>query len=222
MHRGWWKRDHIGVNLGCSKGIAFGSTSEQERGSKLPMFYKAAMSSSIIQQVQLPCARSNSLHDHKSSSGNMSSTMWKKGRSLKGSLLVCVYVHLQFHFTHQQLLQYNTLLPRVHMIEKMRHSEMVTDVSFCVLPPCLSVYYLLLTICLVGLFAKRFWLEKCAKQIEKLDTFCARCRSSWWLVCDQTIRFERKFFCNHCRSQRGTVARVVCILCNGGITDQRR
>jgi hypothetical protein len=84
----------------------------------LPMFYKAAMSSSTVQQMQLPCARSDSLCDHKSSCSNMSNTTWKKGRSIRGSLSVCVYVHLQFHFTHQQLLQYNTLLPRVHMIEK--------------------------------------------------------------------------------------------------------
>ncbi len=156
-HRGWWKRDRIGVNLGFSKGIAFGSSCEQER-EQLPMFYKAAMSSSPVQQMQLPCARSDSLRDHKSRSSNMSTTTWRKGRLIRGSLLLCICVHPQFHFTHQ-LLQYNILLPRMHMIEKdatLRDGgncklSCSSSMRVCLLPPSHNTRG--------WLFAKRLWIE---------------------------------------------------------------
>ncbi len=122
------------------------------------MFYKAAMSSSTVQQMQLPCARSDSLRDHKSRSSNMSTTTWRKGRSIRGSLLPCVCVHPQFHFTHQ-LLQYNILLPRVHMIEK---DAALRDGGNCKLSCSSSMRGCLLPSShnkRGWLFAKRFWIE---------------------------------------------------------------
>jgi hypothetical protein len=75
-------------------------------------------SSSVQQQVQLPCARSNSFVDHKSSSSSSSTTSrWRRG---KRSLLLLrhVCVHPQLHFTHQQLLQYHTtFVPRLYRIK---------------------------------------------------------------------------------------------------------
>jgi hypothetical protein len=46
---------------------------------------------------QLPCARSDYLFDHRSSSS--STTTWRRGRLIGRSLLLCIYVHSQFHFT---------------------------------------------------------------------------------------------------------------------------
>jgi hypothetical protein len=74
-------------------------------------------SSSVQQQVQVPCARSNSFVDHKSSSSSSTTTRWRRG---KRSLLLLrhVCVHPQLHFTHQQLLQYyTTFVPRLHRIK---------------------------------------------------------------------------------------------------------
>ncbi len=86
----------------------------------LPMFLRAAMSSSTVQQVKLPCTTFDSLLDHKSSSSsNSSTTTWRRGRSLRKSLLprVCV-THPQFYFTtYQQILQCIALLRRAHGIE---------------------------------------------------------------------------------------------------------
>ncbi len=151
MHRGWWKRDRIGE-------LHFDLVVDKREREQLPMFYKAAMSSSTVQQMQLPCARSDSLRDHKSRSSNMSTTTWRKGRSIRGSLLLCVCVHPQFHFTHQ-LLQYNILLPRVHMIEK---DAALRDGGNCKLSCSSSMRGCLLPFShnkRGWLFAKRFWIE---------------------------------------------------------------
>jgi len=66
-------------------------------------------------EVQLPCARSNSFLDHKRR--RRSTTRWIRGRSIKRSLPLRVWVHPQLQFTHQQLLQYTALLPRAHRTE---------------------------------------------------------------------------------------------------------
>jgi hypothetical protein len=82
------------------------------------VFCEAPMPSSTVQQVQLPCASSDSLLHHNSSRGSSSSpTTWRRGKSISRSLLLRVCVHPQFDFTHRQLLQYVALLPRVHGIE---------------------------------------------------------------------------------------------------------
>jgi hypothetical protein len=67
-----------------------------------------------MQQVQFLSARSNSVLDLKSSS---STTAWWRGTSTKRSLLLCVCVNPQFHFTHQQIMQYTALLLRVYRAE---------------------------------------------------------------------------------------------------------
>jgi hypothetical protein len=69
-----------------------------------------------VQQMQLPCARSDSLPDHKTTT-TTTTTTWRRGRSIGRSLLLRVCVQPQFHVTHQQLLQYTKLLPRAHRIE---------------------------------------------------------------------------------------------------------
>jgi hypothetical protein len=48
-----------------------------------------------VQQVKLPCTTFDSLLDHKSSSSssNSSTTTWRRGRSLRKSLLLRVCVH---------------------------------------------------------------------------------------------------------------------------------
>ncbi len=90
---------------------------ERERESNCQCFCEGIMYSSTVQQVQLPCARSDSLIDHKSSISSSSTATWRGGRSIRRSLQLRVCVHPQFHFTHQQLLQYTVLLPRAHGIE---------------------------------------------------------------------------------------------------------
>ncbi|KAH8958034.1 hypothetical protein BDL97_07G123400 [Sphagnum fallax] len=72
-------------------------------------------SSSSLQQFQSLCARSRPFLDHK---GSVSSTStWRRGSSTRRSMLLRVCVHLQFHCTHQQLLQHAALLPRAHQIQ---------------------------------------------------------------------------------------------------------
>ncbi|KAH9540911.1 hypothetical protein CY35_14G031200 [Sphagnum magellanicum] len=67
--------------------------------------------------VQLSsCASSNSLLEFKD--GSSSTTPWRRGSSTGSSLLLRVCVHPQFRFTHRKLLQYTSLLPRAHPIEK--------------------------------------------------------------------------------------------------------
>ncbi len=127
MHRGCWKIDHIGVNVGRSKGMSFGSTCQRERERNCQCFYETAMSSTTVPQVKLPCARSDALRDQKSTSNSRSTTTWRRGRLIRGSLLLCVCVLSQFHFTHYQLLQYNALLPRVYVIE----TDAALRDSFC-------------------------------------------------------------------------------------------
>jgi hypothetical protein len=90
---------------------------ERERESNCQCFCEAIMYSSTVQQVQLPCARSDSLIDHKSSISSSSTATWRGGSSIRRSLQLRVCVHPQFHFTQQQLLQYTALLPRAHGIE---------------------------------------------------------------------------------------------------------
>jgi hypothetical protein len=73
-----------------------------------------AMSSSAVQQEQLPCARSNYFLNHKSS---CSTTSCRRGRCTRRNLLLGVCVHPLFHFTHQQLSQYTALLSGPRLIE---------------------------------------------------------------------------------------------------------
>jgi hypothetical protein len=75
-------------------------------------------SSSSLQQVSLPCSRSNSFLDHKRRRSNRSSSTTTRKRGRRSFLLLRVCVHPPLHFTHQQqLLQYTALLPRAHGIE---------------------------------------------------------------------------------------------------------
>jgi hypothetical protein len=67
-----------------------------------------------MQQVQILSARSNSFLDLKSSS---STTTWWRGTLTRRSLLLRVCLNPQFHFTHQQIMQYTALLLRVYWIE---------------------------------------------------------------------------------------------------------
>jgi hypothetical protein len=90
---------------------------ERERESNCQCFCEARMYSLTVHQVQLPCARSDSLIDHKSSISSSSTATWRGGSSIRRSLELRVCVHPQFHCTHQQLLKYTALLPRAHGIE---------------------------------------------------------------------------------------------------------
>ncbi len=89
---------------------------ERERAIAKVSFCEVVMSSSssVQQQVRLPCARSNSFVDHKNSSSSSITTRWRRGKREVGH--VCV--HPQLHFTHQQLLQYyTTFVPRLYRIK---------------------------------------------------------------------------------------------------------
>jgi hypothetical protein len=149
----------------------------------------------------------------------------ERGRSTKTmSLLLHVCLHSQRPSTNQQTLHYSPLLrPRAHGIETEAALRDHRNCKLsCVVPLRVSVYWLLLTVLVLGLFAEWFWPGNRRKQIEKLDTFCAARRTSGWLLCDQTISFEREFFCGPCRSERNSGGCSFWILHNGGITDQRR
>jgi len=112
------------------------------------------MSLSSVQQAQLPCARSNSFLDHKSKTSRSSTTTWRRGRSTRRSLPLRVRVHPQFHFTHRQLLQCTSLLPRAHRIETEAALRDHGNCKLpCFFPLCVSVYCLLLTV-LVGCLPK--------------------------------------------------------------------
>jgi hypothetical protein len=77
--------------------------------------FRGMSSSWSLQQFQSLCARSRPFLDHK---GSISSTStWRRGSSTRRNLLLRVCVHLQFHCTHQQLLQHAALLPRAHQIQ---------------------------------------------------------------------------------------------------------
>jgi len=89
--RKWWCGWEIafGSTWDAREGIAFGSTWDALRlwaATELPRVFAKAKnsSSSYVQRVQLPCARSKSVLDHKRSS---STTTWRVGRG--GS---CCYV----------------------------------------------------------------------------------------------------------------------------------
>ncbi|CAM6073859.1 unnamed protein product [Sphagnum tenellum] len=70
------------------------------------------MSSSAVQQEQLPCARSNYFLNHKRS---CSTTSCRRGRCTRRNLLLGVCVHPLF--THQQLSQYTAFLSGPRRIE---------------------------------------------------------------------------------------------------------
>jgi hypothetical protein len=121
-------------------------------------------SSSSLQQVSLPCSRSNSFLDHKRRRSDSSSSTTTRKRGRRSFLLLRVCVHPPLHFTHQQLLQYTALLPRAHGIET---EVALRDHGNCKLFLCcsslslaVSVYclllLLLLTVRVVGSFAERF------------------------------------------------------------------
>ncbi len=145
------------------KETAFGSTCDALglRGAReraiTSVFCEAAMSLSTMQQVQLSYARSGSLLDHKSRSSSNSTTTWRRRRSTRRSLRLRVCVHPQFDFTHRQLLHYTALLPSAHGIETQAALRDKGNCKHsCVIPCCVSVYCLLLTVCVAGLFAERF------------------------------------------------------------------
>jgi hypothetical protein len=103
-------------------------------------------SSSSMQQVQCPCATSNSFEGHKSSSSS-STTAWRRESSTRRSLLLRVCVQSQF--THQQLLQYAGFLPRVHRIETEAAIRAPGECKLsCVVPLSVCVYCLPLVVCL--------------------------------------------------------------------------
>ncbi len=81
---------------------------EREQFVKVFNFDEGVFSSSVVQQGQLACAGCNSFLDYHT---------WGTARSTRRSLLLCVPVHPELHYAHQQLLQYTSLLPRAHRIE---------------------------------------------------------------------------------------------------------
>jgi hypothetical protein len=104
-----------------------------------------------MQQVQCPCATSNSFEGHKSSSSSSSSstTAWRRESSTRRSLLLHVCVHRQSQFTHQQLLQYAGFLPRVHRIETEATIRAPGECKLSsVVPLSVCVYCLPLVVCL--------------------------------------------------------------------------
>jgi hypothetical protein len=191
------RRNCIEVYLGCAW-IARREREREREREQLPMFVRAAMSSSRVQQVKLPCTTFDSLLDHKSSSSsNSSTTTWRRGRSLRKGLLPRVFVHPQFYFTHQQILQCTALLPRAHGIET---EAAIRDHGNCKLS-CSSS----LCVCLLHSFHSPShstcgWLDYLPKVFDlnligsKLNTFCPRRRTSRWLLWDQTIWFWKEVF----------------------------
>jgi hypothetical protein len=91
-----------------------------------------AMSSSAVQQEQLPCARSNYFLNHKSS---CSTTSCRRGRCTRRNLLLGVCVHPLF--THQQLSQYTAFLSGPRRIET---EAALTDHFNCKLQTSQSSY----------------------------------------------------------------------------------
>ncbi len=125
--------------------IAFGSVLGmlldcEERDWQL---FCEAMSSSAMQQEQLPCARSNYFLNHKTS---CSTTSCRRGRCTRRNLLLRVCVHPLFHFTHQQLSQYTALISDRAEQKQRRHSQITSIVSFPVLFFSVDC---LLTICIL-------------------------------------------------------------------------
>jgi hypothetical protein len=105
-------------------------------------------SSSSMQQVQCPCATSNSFQGHKSSSSS-STSAWRRESSTRRSLLIPVCVHCQSQFTRQQLLQYARFLPRVHRIETEAAIRAPGECKLsCVVLLSVCVYCLPLLVCL--------------------------------------------------------------------------
>jgi hypothetical protein len=159
----WWSWEEkiaVGSTSNAPEGIAFVSWDALVRSEReqLRRLCEAAMSLSSVQQAQLPCARSNSFLDHKSKTSRSSTTTWRRGRSTRTSLLLRVCVHPQFHFTHRQLLQCTSLLPRAHRIETEAALRDHGNCKLsCFVPLCVSVYCLLLKV-LVGCLAKNFYL----------------------------------------------------------------
>jgi len=91
-----------------------------------------AMSSSAVQQEQLPCARSNYFPNHKSS---CSTTSCRRGRCTRRNLLLGVCVHPLF--THQQFSQYTAFLSGPRRIET---EAALTDHFNCKLQTSQSSY----------------------------------------------------------------------------------
>ncbi len=85
------------------------------------------------------------------------------------------------------------------------YSEITEIVNFLVLflSRCLSTAFVSWFVC------RKMLTWYLPRQIERLDTFYARCSTSSWLLRDRTTWFERKFFCSLCRSERETVAEVL-------------
>ncbi len=108
------------------------------------------MSSSTVQQVQFPFARSDSLLDHDSSSNCCPTTTWRRRRSTRRSLLLRFCVHPQFQFTPQNRLQCTGLLPRAHGVEtEAALGDKGSCKLSCVTPLSLS---LSLSLCLLPSF----------------------------------------------------------------------
>jgi hypothetical protein len=134
----------FGSTWDAREGIAFGSTWDALglwAATELPRVFAEAKnsSSSYVQQVQLPCARSKSVLDHKRSS---STTTWRVGRG--GS---CCYVWVctrNFTLYTNSLRSTPLFIPDSPEWKQRRHSEITAIVSFPVL--FLSMYCLLLTI----------------------------------------------------------------------------
>ncbi len=86
--RRWWCGREIafGSTSDAREGIALGMLLDREERQQLPRVFAKAKnsSSSLVQELELPCARSKSVLDHKRS-GN--TTTWRAGRG--GS---CCYV----------------------------------------------------------------------------------------------------------------------------------
>jgi hypothetical protein len=105
-------------------------------------------------------------------------------------------MYLQWHYTHQKLLQHSALLPQVHCIELKRalRDENTCKLS-CIVPLSLSIY------CLLSEYEYlQTWLQwYLLKQIKIFGHNLFKMQSC----------FDRKFCCSSCRSERETVAGVV-------------
>jgi hypothetical protein len=158
----WLERDRIWVGrsrgnciwvyMGCAWWVAISAIAKW-------CFCIVVISCSLsVHRVQLLCAGYNSFLDHKSSSSSTSA--WRRGRSTKTmSLLLHVCVHSQRPSTNQQILHYSALLrPRAHGIETEAALRDHCNCKLsCVVRLRVSVYWLLLTVLVLGLFAERFW-----------------------------------------------------------------
>ncbi len=136
--RWWWESNGIldvleVLHLG-RLGMILDHEEQEREKQQLPMYLQGTLVSSMVQQVQSPCAMFLSLLDHKINNSN-STTTWRRGRSIRRSLLLlCALENSNFCKTQR--------LFSKRKRQKWRwHLEITTIVSFLVLflSLCLSI-----------------------------------------------------------------------------------